>query len=408
VTDGWIARSIIARGLHEKENVDLSWKHRPALPRLARARAALKSAAIVLLAALLLGGCQQGPKESAAEEPADPIPPLVRQSDGTELMQLPAHIPGLKLSTVRQVEQSGVLETSGKISFDDRHVAKIISRVSGRVEAVWVLQWDNVRRGEPVITLYSPDYMTGEAEYLQAIATSKLNLGPGAADSVNLAASMVAAARRKLELLGLTSDEIGSLRAPSASTVMRAPIGGTIIDKQAIKGSQVNPGDVLFTVAVLDPIWITADIYEDDLARIRPGEELEAETPAFPGRVFRGVIGRVSPNFDPSTHTAQLRCQVRNPGLLLKPDMLARVRILTAPGSVTLVPQDALIFEIDAYYAFVEVEPGKVTRRKVTIASWNSRGLTRVLDGLHPGDRVVKDESIQVNALWHEAHGESS
>ncbi len=159
---------------------------------------------------------------------------------------------------------------------------------------------------------------------------------------------MVAAARRKLELLGLTPEEIGALRVPSASTVVRAPIGGTVIDKQVIKGAQVNPGDVLFTVAVLDPIWITADIYEDDLARVRPGQELEAETPAFPDRIFRGVIGRVSPNFDPTTHTAQLRCQVRNPGLALKPDMLARVRILTAPGRVTLVSQDALIFEVDA------------------------------------------------------------
>jgi len=381
-----------------------------------RARRAVKLAWIVkaagavlmMLAAAVLSDCQQAPKSQDADQPADPIPPLVRQSDGTELMQLPAHMPGLKITTVRQVEQSGVLETSGKISFDDRHVAKIISRVAGRIEGVWVLQWDNVRQGEPVVTLYSPDYMTGEAEYLQAVATSKIGLGPDAADSSNLGAAMVAAVRRKLELLGLTPEEIAALRAPSASTVVRAPIGGTVIDKQVIRGAQVNPGDVLFTVAVLDPIWITADIYEDALARIRPGQELEAETPAFPGRIFRGVIGRVSPNFDPNTHTAQLRCQVRNPGLALKPDMLARVRIMTAPGRVTLVSQDALIFEVDAYYAFVEVAPGRVTRRKVTIASWNSQGLTRVLAGLSPGDRVVKDESIQVNALWHEAHGESS
>ena len=70
-----------------------------------------------------------------------------------------------------------MLETSGKISFDDRQVAKIISRVAGRIEGVWVLQWDNVRQGEPVVTLYSPDYMTGEAEYLQAVATTKIGLG---------------------------------------------------------------------------------------------------------------------------------------------------------------------------------------------------------------------------------------
>jgi Cu(I)/Ag(I) efflux system membrane fusion protein len=362
----------------------------------------------LVLAVTFLIGCQEERKSPEADQPADPIPPLVRQSDGTELMQLPAHMPGLKMTTVTQVERSGVLETSGKISFDDRRVAKIISRVAGRVEAVWVLQWDNVRQGQPVVTLYSPDYMTGEAEYLQALATSKLNLGPGAVDSSNLAASMVAAARRKLELLGLTPDAIAALRMPSASTVVHAPIGGTVIDRQVIKGAQVNPGDILFTVAVLDPIWITADIYEDDLARIHPGQALAAETPSFPGRIFKGVIGRISPNFDPNTHTAQLRCQVKNPGLALKPDMLARVRILTEPGLALVVPQDALIFEIDAYYAFVEVAPGRVTRRKVTIASWSSEGLTRVLSGLGPGDRVVKDESIQVNALWHEAHGESS
>jgi Cu(I)/Ag(I) efflux system membrane fusion protein len=362
----------------------------------------------LLCLAVAFAGCDQDRNPQPSAPPPDPIPPLTRQSDGSEAMRLPARMPGMTFATVREEELPGVIETSGKISFDDRRVAKIVSRVAGRVEAVSVLQWDNVRQGQPVITLYSPDYMTGEAEYLQAKATSKLSLGPGSADQTSLANSMVAAARRKLELLGLTLDEIDALRVPSPSTVLRAPIGGTIIDRQVIRGAQVNPGDVLFTVAVLDPIWITADIYEDDLARIHPGQALEAQTPAFPGRIFHGVISRLSPGFDPNTHTAQVRCQVRNPGLLLKPDMLARVRILTAPGHTLLVPQDALIFEIDHYYAFVQVAPGEVTRRKVTVASWNSEGLTRVLSGLRPGDRVVENESLQVDALWHEAHGESS
>jgi Cu(I)/Ag(I) efflux system membrane fusion protein len=363
----------------------------------------------LLCIAVALAGCDQDRNPQTSAPAPDPIPPLVRQSDGSEAMRLPARMPGMTFATVSEEELPGVIETSGKISFDDRHVAKIISRVAGRVEEVSVLQWDNVRQGQPVVTLYSPDYMTGEAEYLQARVASKLNLGPGSLDDQsNLAASMMAAARRKLELLGLTPDEIDALRAPSASSVIRAPIGGTIIDRQVIRGAQVNPGDVLFTVAVLDPIWITADIYEDDLARIHPGQILEARTPAFPGRVFHGVISRLSPGFDPNTHTAQVRCQVRNPGLLLKPDMLARVRILTAPARAVLVPQDALIFEIDSYYAFVEIAPGEVTRRKVAVASWNSEGLTRVLSGLQAGERVVKDESIQVNALWNEAHGESS
>ena len=154
--------------------------------------------------------------------------------------------------------------------------------------------------------------------------------------------------------------------------------------------------------------WVTADIYEDDLARVQVGQQLDAITTAYPDTVFHGVIARISPNLDPSTHTAQIRCEVRNPGDKLKPQMLARVRITTAPGAAVVVPLDALIFESNSYFAYVEVDNGLLERRKVLIGAWDQQGYARVVSGLKPGDQVVTGETIQVDELWHRAHGEGS
>jgi membrane fusion protein, copper/silver efflux system len=298
------------------------------------------------------------------------------------------------------------LETTGQVTFDDRRVSSIISRVSGRVEDVRVSQWDSVRRGEPIVTVYSPDYMTAEAEYLQARATQKMSGGPSGMQG--LAASMVKAAERKLELLGLSAADIRAIRNPEPSTTIRAPVAGTIVEKKVVLGSAVNPGDVLLTLGTLDDVWITADIYETDLARVHVGQELEATTTAFPNETFKGVISRVSPNIDPTTHTLQIRCEVRNPGARLKPQMLARVRITTSASEALVVPQESLVFETDNYYAFVFVTPEQVERRAVVIGSWSEQGMARVISGLRAGERVVGAESIQVNAMWHEAHGETS
>ncbi len=318
-------------------------------------------------------------------------------------------------SEVKQIELPGVLETTGQVTFDDRRVATIVSRVQGRIEEVRVSLWDSVGRGSEIVKLYSPDFMTAEAEYLEARATSKISVnsgadalgGPGGA-SGELAASMVSAAKRKLELLGMEDADIGALTAPTPSVWMRAPISGTVLQNQAVRGSEVSPGDVLYVLGTLDPIWITADIYEVDLARVHVGQSLSAITTAFPNEAFAGVISHVSPDIDPDTHTMQLRCEVRNPGGRLKPQMLARIRIVTQPGYALVVPQAALIFETDSYFAYVDTGGGMLERRQVAIASWSEGGDARVLSGLKAGDRVVNGETLQVNALWHQAHGESS
>ena len=129
--------------------------------------------------------------------------------------------------------------------------------------------------------------------------------------------------------------------------------------------------------------------------------------PAFPGQTFHGVISNISPDINPDTHTLQVRSKVANGDGRLKPRMLASVTIFTRPGKALAVPQEALVFDTDGYYAFVMGADRRVVRRKVDAAA-SGAGPVRVRSGLKAGERVAASEAIQLNALWHRAQGEGS
>jgi membrane fusion protein, copper/silver efflux system len=378
---------------------------------------ALKTFSLLAPALLLslLFGCDSPVSRAATETSSPALPELIRQPGGQEWMVIDlSQIAGLSISRVQEVPLPEILEAVGQVTFDDRLVSTMISRVSGRLEDIRVSQWDTVRAGENILSIYSPDFMTAEAEYLEASSSAIQGRGTGTpADTFGMpvdgfAPNLKAAAIKKLELLGLEPADIAAIKEATPSRWMRAPISGIVVTKLALRGAQVNAGDQLFALATLQRVWITADIYEDDLSRVHNGQSLEAVTAAYPGDTFKGVVDRISPALDPNTHTLQLRCQVQNPGEKLKPQMLARVRIVTRPGAALLVPQTAMVFDGNAYYAFVQTGANTVERRTVQIAAWNEHGYARVVSGLSTGERIITRKSLQLNAVWHAAHGESS
>lgn len=354
---------------------------------------------IALSATFLIIGC----RHKSGEAEAQSSPQLI-QKDGQSYLEFkPEDMAGLTSSVVKEAELPAVLETTGQVTFDDRRVKTITSRVQGRIEDVRVSLWDTVSEGQPILQLYSPDFMTAEEEYLQAQSTAGVH---GSQTFADMSQWMLTASKRKLELLGMQDSDIVAITSATPTIVMRAPMNGTITQNQTVIGSAVNPGDILYQVATLDKVWITADIYEADLARVKVGQSLEAVTTTFPDEVFRGTVSRISPAIDPNMHTAQIKCELENPGLRLKPQMLARVRLITNSGWALVVPQGALVFDGNAYYAFVETAPNTVQRRKIEISSWNEQNYARIRSGLKSGDRVITD-SLRVNALWHAARGES-
>ncbi|MGO9058899.1 MAG: efflux RND transporter periplasmic adaptor subunit [Candidatus Binataceae bacterium] len=369
----------------------------------------------VVAALALVAGCQRAPVAGAAADTTPSLPRLEKQSDGTDALRFsPGQLHRMTFATVKELPLPAVLEANGQVTFDDRRVATIISRVTGRIDELRTSQWDTVRHGEQVMSLYSPDLMTAEAEYLEATSSASQTGRTGSqtdifgmpAGSLGMTANLKAAAVRKLELLGFSPADVAAIRTPSASVWMRAPISGIVVSKNVVRGQQVNPGDQLFSLATLEQVWITADIYEDDLSRVHVGQTLQAVTTAYPDEMFSGVIDRISPNIDPNTHTLELRCRIMNRGLKLKPQMLARIRIVTKSGYALVVDERALVFDTDRYYAFV-LAPGKViVRREVAIRSWNERGYARVVHGLSVGDRVVAAQSVEVDSLWDQSGAE--
>jgi len=220
--------------------------------------------------------------------------------------------------------------------------------------------------------------------------------------------SLRQAAIRKLDLLGFTPAEIAAIRTASPSVWVRTPISGIIVSKNVVRGQAVNPGDQLLALATLQRVWITADIYQSDLARVWVGQNLDAVTASYPGQVFKGTVQRISPALDPNIHTLQLRCQVSNPGSLLKPQMLARVCLKTNPQTALVIRKSALVWDDNANFVFIVTGTDSVERRSVEIATWNDEGYARVVSGLRPGEHVVTHKSLQLNALWRAVHGKSS
>jgi len=389
-------------------------------PMSANKRAHLKALSGVITAWLALSvvsGCDSSaPSQAETKSEPSEMATLVPQADGPELMVIAnAQAEEGSIGAVRQLPLPEVLEATGQVTFDDKLVSTIISRLTGRIEYVRSSQWEMVHRGELVMKLYSPDYMSAEAEYLAATSSAGHSGGAGTQTgafgmpaAMSMAASMKEAAVRKLDLLGFSPAEIAAIRTASPSVWVSAPISGIIVSKNVVRGQAVNPGDQLFALATLERVWITADIYEDDLARVKVGQSLEAVTAAYPGEVFKGTVQRISPALDPNIHTLQLRCQVDNPGSLLKPQMLARVRLITSPRLALVIPQSALVFDDNGYFAFIVTRADSVERRRIEIADWNEPGYARVLSGIKPGDRFLTTESLKFNALWHAAHGRTS
>jgi membrane fusion protein, copper/silver efflux system len=368
------------------------------------------------LALSVLSSCDS-PAQSQAVTKSVPseTATLVHQADGPELMVIAnAQTEEGPIDTVRQAQLPGVLEATGQVTFDDKLVSTIISRLTGRIEEMQSSQWEMVRRGQLVMKIYSPDYMSAEAEYLAASSTGTQAGGSGTPTEaygippgLNMGASLKEAAIRKLDLLGFSPAEIAAIRTASPSVWVRAPISGIIVSKNVVRGQGINPGDQLLALATLQKVWITADIYQDDLSRVWVGQSLKAVTASYPGEVFKGTVQRISPALDPNIHTLQLRCQVDNPASMLKPQMLARVSLETSPRLALIIPQSALVFDDNGYFAFIVTGADSVERRRVEIAEWSEPGYARVVSGIKPGDRFLTIESLKFNALWHAAQSKT-
>jgi RND family efflux transporter MFP subunit len=282
----------------------------------------------------------------------------------------------------------------GKVSYDETKLMHVHSKVSGYIEEVFADSVGKpVRAGDPLFTIYSPDVVATEQDFLLALRSRSLLRESTLASAAQGSENLISAARERLRLWDVTEREIQNLetegKVKRAITVY-SPISGVVMERTAYHhGTFVDPSKDLFTIVDLSRVWVLGELYEADIPFIRAGQLAEIELPySGGGRKLRGRVDFIYPFLDPKSRTVQLRMEFPNPGSLLKPEMFTNISMAVAIGRQVLVPQDSVINTGLEQYVFIDKGNGYVQPRQVKVSA-DAGDKVGIQEGLKPGERVV-------------------
>ncbi len=223
--------------------------------------------------------------------------------------------------------------TVGQMDYDERRVAYVAAWIPGRIDKLFVdFTGVEVKKGDPLVWIYSPELLTTQEEYLLAVETLERVKGSQHEETIKGAMALVEASKRRLLLWGVSEKQIEELekrREASTHMTIYAPIGGTVIHKNAFEGKYVKEGENLYQIADLSNLWVRADIYEYEMAWVNKRQTVEITTATYPGEKFGGTISFIDPYLNPKTRSVKVRIDVPNPRSRLKPGMYGNVYINT-------------------------------------------------------------------------------
>lgn len=284
---------------------------------------------------------------------------------------------GVRVEVVARGQLGETLRTVGRVTADEARLARIHVRFAGYVEKLFVAeQGARVRRGEPLAAVQSDEVLRLEEELVQAKSWG---------------GDLAERARQRLLLLGISPEDVAGVEArgkADRTVLVRSPVSGYVVGLGVIAGDRVEPDRELFEVADLSRIWVLADVYERELARVKPGLVARLALDAYPGRAFTGRIEYVYPRLDTQTRTLPVRIALPNPRGELKPGLFGNVEIHLPPSEGLTVSSEAVIDTGESRYVFVETSPGHFEPRLVTTGERSGDRL-QVISGLAEGERVA-------------------
>jgi multidrug efflux pump subunit AcrA (membrane-fusion protein) len=308
---------------------------------------------------------------------------------------------GLKFATVVRRNVSDRLETTGNIEADERLQGYVQTRFAGWIEQVFANStYQYVRRGEPLFTIYSPDLVSTENEYLLALDARKLVSNGSIGSVVTDASSLVDSAAERLKLWGVSPREIARLereRTVRHAVEIDSPMSGYIVERNALPNMYVQPDTRLFTITDLSKVWIYAAVFQDEIGKVHPGDRATVTVDAYPGRNFDGRVDFIQPQIDPMTRTAKVRCEFNNPKVQLLPGMFAHVSLNLPIGEQTVIPDTAILRTGTHNVAFVDRGDGYLTPAEIELGSHVGDEFT-VLQGLSPGQLIVSSANFLIDS----------
>jgi Cu(I)/Ag(I) efflux system membrane fusion protein/cobalt-zinc-cadmium efflux system membrane fusion protein len=291
----------------------------------------------------------------------------------------------------------------GRVTWDERRVAHVHTKVQGWVEKLYVdYLGQEVRRGQPLLEIYSPELVATQEELLLAARYRDATGESAFGDVVAGGESLYRATRRRLELWDISDREIDRLLESGEvkrTLTLNAPTSGVVTSLEVRSGMEVAPNDNLYTIADLSTVWVVSNAYEYELPWIRLGQTASFELSYLPGRRFTAPVTYVSPFLDPETRTARVRIEVPNSDGQLKPEMFGNTIIEAEPREDAIaIPSQAVIRSGRRTLAIVALGDGRFAPRDVVLGLETDDGWSQVLDGLSRGDRVVVSSQFLIDS----------
>src|SRR5437870_1216255 len=308
---------------------------------------------------------------------------------------------GVRTAPVSYAPLAQEIRAVGTVEYDERKLTKVNLRVSGWIEQVFINAiGQSVRAGQPMLTLYSPDLLATQDEYLLALKAQAQLEGSPLAEARQDAAALVASARERLRLWNLNDEQIAAVeRRGKAERVLTvyAPSSGIVLKRQALPGNYVEPGTTLYELADLSTVWIHGDIYGSEITAVRLNQSAEVTFEAYPGETFRGKVAYIYPYLNEATRTVRVRMELPNPHLKLKPGMYGNVVLRIDAGRRLVMPKEAVLDSGLRQLVFLDLGQGVYQPYPVKLGR-RSQDYVEVLEGIKEGDRVVTSANFLLDA----------
>jgi Cu(I)/Ag(I) efflux system membrane fusion protein len=307
---------------------------------------------------------------------------------------------GVKIGTVEMKPLEKVIRTVGRVDYDEKRIVTVSTKVGGWIEELYVdFTGRFVRQGEPLLTLYSPELVSTQEEYLIALQARKSLCKSPFPEVASSGASLAESAKRRLKLWDISDDQIRALEEggqAKKTLTLYSPFAGFVLEKSTFKGMSVMPGMALYKLADLSVVWLYADIYEYELPFIRLGQQASIQLTYLPGEIITGRVIYIYPSLNPETRTAKVRFEIPNPHDKLKPEMYANVEIKVRLGQRLVVPVGAIIDTGIRQLAILDKGNGYFEPREVKAERIDE--YYEVMKGLKAGERVVTSANFLVDS----------
>lgn len=307
---------------------------------------------------------------------------------------------GVVYTTVRRETLTRTIRTVGTVAAPEPKVADVTPKIEGFIERLEVnFTGDAVRKGEPLLTLYSPMLVAAQEELLTAKRLAA-QVDPAAGEAWSNAQATWAAARRRLGYWDITTQQIEQIEQTGEITktlTLVSPVDGVVLEKSVLEGQQVIPGMRLYRIADLSRVWAEGDVFEQDLQFVRVGSQAHIEVAAYPGQHLMGRVSFVYPTVDRESRTNRVRVTVPNPGLRLKPGMYATIYFDVERSGVLVVPAGAVVVTGERNLVFVRDAEGTLTPAEVVVGA-RAGDQVQILEGLAEGQTIVAAANFLVDA----------